>query len=137
MSFENIKQQIESINFTGSITIRSNEFIKEPISTAKNLIDLIESNKDNKGYEPYYNTLILILKEVKMSNKKIKIIEALKSRGFTGNDVEFDLFYWANDGWYLHCDQVQHVCIGYNYNHVLESTLKGENDQYLNTSINY
>lgn len=64
-NLQQIKQEIESINFTGSITIRSNEFIKEPISTAKKLIQLLESNPGNEGYKPYYNTLILILKDIK------------------------------------------------------------------------
>ena len=67
-NLQQIKKEIESINFTGSITIRSNEFITHPISTSKKLIDLLESNQDNKGYEPYYNTLMLILKEMKCQN---------------------------------------------------------------------
>jgi hypothetical protein len=66
-----------------------------------------------------------------MSRNKNKIIEALKKRGFTGDEQPFELFYHPNDGWYLHCDQRLHVCIGYNVKHVIESTNAGENDQYL------
>lgn len=68
-NLQQIKQEIESIKFTGSIKIRLNEFIKKPISTAKKLIELLESNPGNEGYKPYSNTLMLILKEIKNETK--------------------------------------------------------------------
>lgn len=67
-----------------------------------------------------------------MSKNKLKIIEALKKRGFTDLEQPFELYYHPNDGWYLHCDQRLHVCIGYNTKHVIRATNTGENDNYLN-----
>lgn len=82
-----------------------------------------------------YSRIALVIICFIMSRNKEKIIQALKKRGFTDNEISFKLFYWVKDGWYLHCDQVSHVCIGYNVADVIRQTENGTNDQFLKPRI--
>lgn len=66
-----------------------------------------------------------------MSKNQDRIIKALKDRGFTDETDTFQLFYWANDGWYAHCDQMGHNWIGQNTPHVLQTIAKGDYDYRL------
>ena len=67
-----------------------------------------------------------------MTVTKRKIIKALKDKGFTDYIEPFKLFYWANDGWYLHCDQVLHICIGVNARDCINQINEGvHNDSVL------
>lgn len=67
-----------------------------------------------------------------MSRNKTKIVEALKARGFTDKNEPFQLFYWAKDGWYLHCDQCNHVWVGFNTPDVIREIKKGIHDVWIN-----
>lgn len=62
-----------------------------------------------------------------MSYKRKKIIQALEARGFTN----ITLYYWVKDGWYMQCDQANHVCIGQNWRHCIRECKEGITDQYL------
>ncbi len=46
---------------------------------------------------------------------RTKITNRLLEMGFEN----ITLYFWAKDGWYLHCDDFKHVWIGQNYKHVL------------------
>lgn len=51
-----------------------------------------------------------------MATARQKITDQLVKMGFD----EIKLFYWAFDGWYMHCTEAQHFHIGYNIDHVLD-----------------
>lgn len=51
---------------------------------------------------------------------RVKILNKLLEMEF--EDIE--LYYWAKDGWYLHCKEAKHFWIGQNYKHVLRQLSK-------------
>jgi len=67
-----------------------------------------------------------------MSKNKEKIKSELQERGFSG---VFQLFYHANDGWYIWCDQLIHEFAGYNTPDVIRQIRKGVLDYHLSTTV--
>ena len=64
---------------------------------------------------------------------KSDLIKKLKDIGITESETDLDLFYHANDGWYLHCDQCNHEWIGQNLKHCIDQ-IKGGFLNYLTES---
>lgn len=67
----------------------------------------------------------------KLSQVKQKIWKALQARGFTANHHELMLFFYRNDGWYLHCDQCEHSWIGSTSNAVISLINDGSHDHHI------
>lgn len=63
-----------------------------------------------------------------MSRNKKAITKELISRGFS---EPIELFYWPNDGWYVQCNEMRHMHIGYNAADVLRQIKKGIFNRYL------
>ena len=64
---------------------------------------------------------------MKKPSKK-HLINTLKDTGFTG-DIE--LYYTANDGWYLHCDQCAQDWIGQNIGDCVRRLKLGEFNHFV------
>lgn len=75
----------------------------------------------------YIKRIIKAEKSIKKLLKK-DLVNTLNNVGFTGN---IELFYHANDGWYLHCNECSQDWIGQNIGDCIRRLKLGEFNHFI------